>query len=289
MATLPLEERIRRAEEMRRQIPAVYFTEHEISRNICRAFAKGCGAIMMPVEVAERRKTAAMYGFLRGTGEVMKERWKNQYYRYQEPFVYIDHGYINPGHYGGYYRCIWNNTHLGSDWQEDFFPEPDFNRLKKTGWKAMEWIPRSKDAPVLVSPPSRAVSMLYGIDRAGWTENVVKYLRGKTNREIIVVSKSEKPGLPLLDDAWALVHIQSNLSIEAIRRGIPVFTVEERSKFNRIVVSHPSRDFSNHLKDIETPEFISVDERMAWGAWLAASQFTLPEMMEGIAWRALTS
>ena len=67
--------------------PIVLYTDHYTNRVICHSFAQGSDSLMCHVDnFTEFNKTIATYGYLRGTGEVIKKS-KN--------FYYMDHGYFN--------------------------------------------------------------------------------------------------------------------------------------------------------------------------------------------------
>ena len=66
--------------------PIVVYTEHQVSKMLCYHFAKGSNSLMCPIDkFNDYSQTIVSYGYLRGTGELLK-KVKN--------FYYIDHGYF---------------------------------------------------------------------------------------------------------------------------------------------------------------------------------------------------
>lgn len=250
-------------------IPDTLVTQHEHSQKIGHAFAKGCGGRVLQVQAHDPTQDVAFYGILRGTGDIAKRRLEKG-----DGFWYVDHGYIRPGHYSGHYRIVRSGLHT------NLRQTPDYGRLL-----ALKWTP-DKDhvaldySPVLLAPPSEYVAEFFGCSREGWIETVRDKLRKITDRPLIVSSK-EDPGQPTLDQAWCVVTLQSNLSVEAIRKGVPVFV--EHANFPDQWM-HPAEFFSDKLENLNTPYRPSVSERYEWGAKLAATQFTLVEINSGYAW-----
>lgn len=79
-----------------------------------------------------------------------------------------------------------------------------------------------------------------------------------------------------LENAWAAVTFNSNSGVEALVAGIPVFAFDEGSMVWSIC--------NRSLSDIESP---SMPDRTQWLNDLCYTQWTLPEMKEGLTWRHL--
>ena len=93
------------------------YTDNQISKYICYNFALGSKSIMRHVDEFTdfENKVIATYGYLRGTGEIIK-RSKN--------FFYIDHGYFKQSdrkfydnraeilNFNGYFRIVLNDFWL---------------------------------------------------------------------------------------------------------------------------------------------------------------------------------
>ena len=250
----------------------VVAADHEHAQVVCRAFAKGCGGrLCKPGE--ETSEEIALYGILRGTGEIIKRRAEEG-----RGFWYIDHGYIRPGHYSGYYRIVRSALHT------NLRARSDHGRLLGLHWTPDREHRALRYSPVLLAPPSEYVCKHFGKSRDEWIEIVRAKVRKVSDRPIAITSKDEDPGVPKLSQCWCLVTLQSNLAIEAIRKGVPVFV--EHGNFPD-EWSHPAEYFADDLKNIDDPFRPTVADRFLWGAHLAATQFTLVEMASGHAFRYL--
>ena len=114
-----------------RDLPIVLYTDHHMSRTLCYNFALGSKSLMCHINnFNDFSKTIATYGFLRGTGDVLK-KVKN--------FYYIDHGYFKQSSrnfeknktkvndLNGYFRIVhndyWHNS-LGDKSKDRFSKNP---------------------------------------------------------------------------------------------------------------------------------------------------------------------
>ena len=240
----------------------VYATGHVHSDIICAAFAEGCkGQLVPPLKLLNG--PAAMYGILRGTAEIVKacEWLARDYY-------YIDHGYINAGHYDGYYRITLNGRQCS--------PNPRSNhsddRWRKLGRPLRPW--KRSGRNILVVPLTGAVAEFYRIDPVLWLETVVTEIASWTARPVVVKRKEEGEIDEYLRDAWCVVTHSSNLATDALLAGVPVIALGESA----------ARTCSWHWRNIEQPEWI---EREWWMHEIAYNQFTLAEMRDGGAWKIL--
>lgn len=230
------------------------------------AFAEGFDAqIVPPRRLLEG--DAAMYGILRGTGEIIHQcQWVNR------DFYYIDHGYFKRGHYDGFYRVTRNALQTAV-----LGPAPD-DRWRSLGEDIRPW--KRTGRSILVIPLTEPVGAFRGIDIARWESSVVNEISLHTDREIRVRPKprpGEKPGRLLsedLDDCWCVVTHSSNTAIVALMNGIPVITLGESA----------AKPVSWRFEHIENPWW---PDRAPLFHWLAYKQFTLDEMRDGTARRLL--
>ena len=234
------------------------------SRTIMAAFAEGCrGQVVPPTKLFDG--PAAMYGILRGTGEIIRQcEWVGRDY------YYIDHGYLKPGHYDGYYRVTKNARQADiPDPKEYIFP-PD--RLKKTGVEARPW--RRSGKNILVIPVTGAIGEFYGINPDRWLGVVTDEVANHTDRPIEVKHKGLGAIEESLKDTWCVVTHSSNTAVDALVNGVPVIVLGESA----------CELMSWGFGDIETPYW---PERELWLQALAYQQFTLSEMRNGTAWKIL--
>ena len=230
--------------------PVVYVTGHEFSNVVGKAFAEGCrGEIRHVSQYAFREdEVPCFYGILRGTEAVVRSQEAHS-----KPYVYLDHGYFKPGHFGGYYRCCVSGL------QARYVPGRFCGRWNDLGLAVAEW--RVGEGPVVVVRPSGYVAAFYKFDPVAWIEQVTEH-----EESCIVTGKTDAAAL--LAKAAKLVTVQSNVSIAALLKGVPV---EFKSPVG-MDIYHPARE---------------TRDREDLFASLANSQFTLAEFVDGTAWKAL--
>jgi hypothetical protein len=126
-----------------------------------------------------------------------------------------------------------------------------------------------------------------GITRDEWTASVEREIKRYTTRPVVVCHKPDarvsknaaaSPDFESrLDGAWALVTHSSSTAVKAVVDGIPVFSLGQ---------SMVSSMGLSDLSKIETP--VMPDDRERWLRVLLFNQWTLAEIMTGVAWTALT-
>ena len=234
-----------------------YTTEHPHSRVIMAAFAEGCGGQMVP-PCALLEGPAAMYGILRGTGEIYKKAK-----RVGRETFYLDHGYIGAKHYDGYYRVARHGRQSIID--------PDHNwptdRFEKLGVEIKPW--RKSGNTILIIPPTNAIAHFYGIDGPQWLGGVMFNLAKHTDRSSAVKKKEDGVLADALADAWCVVTHSSNVAVDALIEGVPVITLGES-------IAAP---LAWNYPDIERPYY---PERENWLHGVAWQQWTLSEMRSGL-------
>jgi len=246
-------------------------TTHQHSRAILGAMSQGSGAPMVSAGTLQPFGDAIVYGRLRGCDRIIRDADAAG-----RSWVYIDRGYLRATRdmdYSGYFRATWN--HL----QGDGTGKPNFDRLRALNITLRPW--RADGHHVLVCPPGEVYAGLSGFDAVQWREDVVAKLAQHTDRPVRV---REKPrtgarNAPLaqdLLDCWAVVAHSSNVAVDALVLGVPVF-VTDRCGARRCALTD--------LAKIETP--LLADDREEWAATLAAQQWTMDEMRSGLAWREL--
>jgi hypothetical protein len=122
---------------------------------------------------------------------------------------------------------------------------------------------------------SRFFGRAIGLDVPGWIATIEARLRAATDRPILIRPKySATPLAGDLRDAWALVTHSSNVAVDAVLAGIPVF----------VAPTSPAASVGRSDLDIEHPR---IGDRDAWWTSLMCQQFTLSEMADGTAWRLM--
>lgn len=239
-----------------------YATGHQISNVIMAAFAEGFdGSLVPPTRLLNG--PAAMYGILRGTGELIHEcNWVGREY------FYVDHGYFNRGHFDGYYRVTRNGMQAHS---QRMVPD---DRWRSLDASFRPW--RRDGKHVLVLPLTPAVAHFHGIDSAAWEAAVVNEINQHTERQVKIRPKprqGQKSDLfEDLKDCWCVVTHSSNTAVVALQEGVPVVTLGESA----------ASPCSWRFENLEAPFW---PEREPLFHYLAYSQFTLDEIRSGVARR----
>ena len=132
--------------------------------------------------------------------------------------------------------------------------------------------------------PSEKPAKFYNIDMAKWRDEVISTLKQHTDRPIVVREKASRPERIVktiyeeLDNAYAVVTLQSIAATEAVLYGIRAFSLE----------SNAAMPLSKtNIKEIETPFYPDKDLVYKWACHLAYGQFHIDELKDGTAWRII--
>lgn len=152
--------------------------------------------------------------------------------------------------------------------------------LKVAGCVMREW---NQGDDVIVAPCSGNMHHLgFGQKADEWVDNVTAELKKHTDRKIVrrdkwapnkEIAVRVKNMDALFKTAWAVVTAGSTIGVEAVCRGVPVFTTQPCAA---------SPVGCSDLSRIESP---LMPERDAWARNLAARQFTHKQLTNGEAWR----
>jgi len=179
------------------------------------------------------------------------------------PFLHIDNGYIDParGLATGYYRITYNSP------SPIMWPDAPKARLVKS---MAPW--RENGRGIVIGLPSGFFGRAWGIDSQVWQASCVKELRRYTERPAFTrLKKSPVPLARDLQHAWALYTHSSNVAVDAVLAGIPVFCQP----------TCPAAPVGNlDIAQIERP---AMPDRQAWFNSLIAQQYTVDEMRSGLA------
>lgn len=181
------------------------------------------------------------------------------------PFWCIDNGYWNPARGGsrGYYRMTYRGMSPVMLAGDDLRPEPNY--------MLRPW--RRDGGHVLLAMPGVHFGMALGIDVPGWCATIEARLRATTDRKIRVRTRdSRMPLAQELANAWCCVTHSSNVAVDAVLAGIPVF----------VAPTSAAAPVGRTDLDIEHP---AMPGRKRWLRSLASQHFTLAEMASGEAWR----
>ena len=228
-------------------------------------------------------------GILRGTGLVYKECVKQG-----RNFLFIDHAYFLKGYEHPNWMRITKNRHVfGPELKGkpgDRFQEHFSAKYQLAPWRG------SADGPILVLPPTNAISWLFGAHT--WEDNILREIRRYTDHPIKVREKPEDPivdangnltrmqinptkDVPLVEDiknARAVVVYNSNSAIECVKLGVPVIC-------DANCAAYP---ISFAVSDLATcAAFATEPDRRQLFDDLAYAQFTRAEMRQGLPYQIL--
>lgn len=233
---------------------------------VVQAFAEGAGCRLAYAEDEPDvlRDIPVVWGVLRQSDRILDQAKRQSLY-----FYYIDHAYFDRGH-GHNYRIARNAYEAGA---VRACP-PD--RVDALGLDIRPW--RKGGREIIVCPPTEYFMKAH--DCADWLETTLARLKASSDRPVVVRTKP-RPGeaaTPLpqaLETAHALVTHSSNVAIETVCLGTPVF------------VSPASAAAPVGQTDIERIETPAYPDRAAWLAHLAYNQYSFDEIGDGRAWRML--
>ena len=242
--------------------PIVVYTDHNMSKTLCYYFALGSNSLMSYIgNFKDFEKTIATYGYLRGSGELIR-KVKN--------YIYIDHGYFKQSSrtfsnnktnildLDGYFRIVFNDF-----WHDGSGTKPN-DRFKKLNIELSN-IKKTGDY-IILSEPIEEAKKYYNL--YSWEKDTKKKLEKLTDRKIITHHRGSKIPLDeLLNNAWAFVSDHSSAGFKSMIKGVPAyFTNKTLGKISPI-------------ENIEKHEInYSIFNNLAYGQW------TINEIKNGEFW-----
>lgn len=228
-----------------------------------------------------------LFGILRGSGDMFKRLLKNKI-----TFYYADHAYLyNQKFQKNFCYRITKNWHCNFNISDR--PSDRYEMFKSQ--ELMDW-KKNSQGHILICPPSFYIQVFN--NQFNWLNNTISILKKFTKKKILIREKkdteqlfkmagikyqkfSEEYSTESLEkditNSFCIVTYNSMVAIEALIRGIPVFT---NSKFS--VAYNMS---NNNFEEIEYPFF--PNNRQEFLNHLAYSQFTIEEMQSGKAYEIL--
>jgi len=179
------------------------------------------------------------------------------------PYLHLDNGYVKParGMPIGYYRITYCSP------APILLDDPPKARVKVP---MHPW--RTQGRHVLIGIPGADYGKAWGMDMQAWLRTCVTILRRHTERP--AYTRHKKSHMPLARDfrnCWAVYTHSSNIGVDAVLAGIPLFCAE----------TNPAAPVGNiDIADISRP---AMPDRQRWFDSLMAQQYTLSEMRSGLA------
>ena len=216
-------------------------------------------------------KPIAVFGMLRGTGQLIEECNRDG-----QDFYFFDHAYM------------FGNKHSTSKIAGDriyrltknYFHIRDIKKLKADDYRRIQKYrehvklkPWKYDGDyILYIPPSEHVKKYYYFNHH-WEEQTLKTIKKHTRKPIKIRTKEDKTPLEKdLENAYCTVSYQSTVVVQSIINGVPSFCANES-----MGVPVSLTDMSQIKDPLYSPE------REYWIDSLLANQFTLEEIKSGLA------
>ena len=198
-------------------------------------------------------------------------------------FYYMDSGYI------GNYPCAvnpngwkWFHRIVKNDLQHNQIIDRPSDRWERLKHKIQPWKKTGRN--ILLVMPSDKPALYYNIDMEKWREETVTTIKKYTDRPIVIREKANRQTRILktiyeeLDNAHAVVTLQSIAATEAVLYGIPAFGLAPNAA---------SPVSLNDLSKIESPYYADRDLVNKWAHHLAYGQFHIDELKNGTAYKIL--
>ena len=243
-------------------------------------FANGAGFSVISDKDFDYETTMPQPIMLRG---ILKHKLMKQCWEDERDFYYMDSGYlgnykspINPNGWKWFHRIVKN------DLQHNAIVDRPSDRWEKLKYKIPSWKKNGRN--ILVVMPSEKPAKFYGIDMQQWRKEVVTTLQQHTDRPIVVREKADRPTRILktiyeeLDNAYAVVTLQSIAATEAVLYGVPTFGLAPNASTPVAL---------DDITKIETPYYPDSDLVHKWACHLAYGQFHIQELYDGTARRIL--
>jgi len=235
------------------------------SPKFARAFSTGCGGVMKNLPIAEPlHRPIALFGSSVGWNQITAARESGR------DWYYGDHAFL--GARSTFYRISHNEFQYRGTEERDGARR--FMLLEKP---IRPWRKAGRD--VLVCPAPAVHAALMGFDGHEAEKAMVAAVKDATDRPVVVRYKATAttPIASALADAWAVVTYHSNVAIDALIYGVPVFVLCPWAATRRMALAD--------LAEIERPYY--PDNRPEFCHALASHQWTMDEIAAGKAWRVL--
>lgn len=233
------------------------------SRDICQAFIDGCGGQMS----SKLRDGPA---FFYGVDASNQDVWREVVRSYRD-YYYCDNSHFDVAR-GRQFRVSKNRL------QHSGIGRSDGSRFRALGAVIRPW--RETGEHIVFCPQSDHFMRAVVGEGPGWDGRVLSALGQLTERPILVRAWSSNKaalGATLAHDlvnAHALVTWSSAAAVTAVLAGVPIVTMGQCA----------AEPMAGALQDINA---LPTPERENWAGVLADHEWTMDELRNGTAWRAL--
>lgn len=263
-----------------------YLSGNPVHDRVIKAFAEGCGARCFTFDEYDPSDIAVIFGVRKSRvpvswprGEIFRQQRQNNL-----DVVVLETGYMNRGDgENHHYAAGFNGLNGRADFRNKGM-KPD--RWEKLGVNLKPWA--KGDHIVLCAQVPWDASVDH-VDYMAWLGEAADALRAINRRVVFrphpMANLGPIPGFeystkPIVNDlvgAHCVVAFNSNSTVEGVIEGVPAVVCDKGAM---------AWDVAGHsLGEVAAPP---MEDREAWAADLAYSQWTLDEMRSGEAWEHLT-
>lgn len=253
---------------------AAIYTQYQKATHFTRAMVKGFPAKEVPSAQGKLDPESSLHifgGLQFGSFDLMKQVRANQKSAVGLEFIFWDRAYFGGGSKTDRLRITMNAYH--KCWTD---PRHTLDRFRAFGGKLAPW--RKSGSHIMVVPPGLFITTMgnpNAIDQ--WMELRLADLRASTDRPIMVSKKGDpRPLEERLKNCHAVVTFTSNVSVDALCAGVPVFASP----------MSPAGELALPLTWLADPDKLEnppLLDRVDWAASLAWGQFTIAEIESGFA------
>ncbi len=245
---------------------------------------------------------AVFYGYKDGMREIFRDYLKDG-----RKVIFWDLGYAcrrfgdhGRERYQGYHRMAFNARHADNTVMDGACPSDRLDQLKINPRREIELnlSPHRKGKYILVAGMQFKSCFSYDVEYESWEREAIRRIKEVTDRPIIYRPKpKDRLAKPIegtiysdrrnklgaiLKDCHAVVTHHSNVGVEGLIHGIPVYC---DSGISKPLASGGLSD----LHTVEKPQIPADEERQRWLNNLAYWQWSVPEMNKGLPWQWLKS
>lgn len=265
--------------------------ENHHAQRTCGAFAEGLKRHGVIVDMRSDRDhnmagydACVLWGFWENCQKVVAAAEAKRI-----PWIYLDLAYWRREQF--YFKVSINDRHPTAYFNDNPLPLSRFEKLKLD---ISPW--QSTGEYILVAGMSGKGAWSFKLPPGGYESKVIHCLSGLTNRPIIYRPKPNwgaatpipnsrmdkvTPIERALAGAWAVVTHHSNVGVDGLLAGVPVFTELGVA----VPMAYPDNCGELSLAQIEQP--YRPEGRTQWAANVAHCQWTITEMQKGICWAYL--
>lgn len=264
----------------------VYFSGDPVHDRVLQAFYDGCPTEKRwyPVDQYEPSDVAVVFGvekravpFSKHRGNVISEQRAGR-----RKCVVLETGYLGRGDdQDNYYAAGFGGLNGRADFRNQNSPH-----WRAIRWPMKAWIQPHPNQYILLAGQVPWDASVQDTDHIAWLNKTAQDIRRYTDLPIFFRPHPKFPtnvgelinvvGPVKWDEVRAVVTFNSNLAVDALMNGVPVFVDD--------IGSMALQASNRFIKDVENPQHPS---RTQWLSDLTHCQWTPDEMRQGMTWNHL--